>query len=51
MPFASDNADAAFFWRTLDEEMIEAPADCALRLPDGSFYLTDLTRLYTGFEE
>ena len=31
--------------------MIEAPADCALRLPDGSFYLTDLTRLYTGFEE
>ena len=50
MPFASDNADAAFFWRTLDEQMIEAPADCALRLPDGSFYLTDLTRLFTGFE-
>jgi hypothetical protein len=50
MPFASDNADAAFFWRTLDEQMIEAPADCALRMPDGSFYLTDLTRLYTGFE-
>ena len=50
MPFASDNADAAFFWRTLDEQMIEAPADCALRLPDGTFYLTDLTRLYTGFE-
>lgn len=50
MPFASDNADAAFFWRTLDEQMIEAPADCALRMPDGSFYLTDLTRLHTGFE-
>ena len=50
MPPALDNADAAFFWRTLDEEMIEAPADCVLRLPDGSFYITDLTRLYTGFE-
>ena len=50
MPFASDDADAAFFWRTLDEQMVEAPADCALRLPDGTFYLTDLTRLYTGFE-
>lgn len=50
MPSAADNADAAFFWRTLDEQLIEAPADCALRLPDGSFYVTDLTRLYTGFE-
>ena len=51
MPSAADNADAAFFWRTLDEQMIEAPADCALRLPDGSFYVTDLTRLCAGFEE
>ena len=51
MPHARDNADAAFFWRTLDETMIEAPADCVLRLPDGSFYVTDLTRLSTGFEE
>ncbi len=50
MPHAMDNADASFFWRTLDELMVEAPADCALRLPDGSFYLTDLTRLSTGFE-
>ena len=51
MPLARDNADAAFFWRTLDEQMIEAPADCVLRLPDGSFYVTDLTRISTGFEE
>ena len=51
MPHARDNADAAFFWRTLDEAMIETPADCALRLPDGSFYVTDLTRLSAGFEE
>ncbi len=51
IPPALDDADTAFFWHTLDEQMIEAPADCAMRLPDGSFYLTDLTRLSTGFEE
>jgi len=48
---ASDDADAAFFRRTLDEQMIETPADSIRRLPDGAFYLTDLTRLTAGFEE
>ncbi len=50
MPPAIDDADAAFFWRTLDEMLIELPAASAMRLPDGSFYLTDLTHMYTGFE-
>ena len=45
-----DDPDLAFFWRTLDEQMIEAPASSVGRLPNGSFYLTDLTQLYTGFE-
>ena len=49
-PPALDEADAAFFRRTLDEAMIEAPAESIRRLPDGTFYVTDLTRLYTGFE-
>ena len=49
-PPALDDADAAFFRRTLDEAMIEAPAESIRRLPDGTFYVTDLTRLYTGFE-
>ena len=51
MPFASENADAAFFWRTLDEQMIEAPASSVGRLPNGSFYLTDLRCISAGFEE
>ena len=46
----ANDADAAFFRRTLDEQLIEAPADCVKRLPDGSFHLTDLTRLSCGFE-
>lgn len=47
---APDDADAAFFRRTLDEQLIEVPEDSIRRLPDGSFYLADLTRMYTGFE-
>ena len=50
-PSASNDADAAFFWRTLDEAMIEAPASSVMRLPDGSFYLTDPTCISAGFEE
>ncbi|MBQ7730883.1 MAG: hypothetical protein IJT68_03480 [Lentisphaeria bacterium] len=50
VPSAPDDADTAFFRRTLEEQMIEAPADAIRRLPDGSFYLTGLTRLKTGFE-
>ena len=45
-----NDADAAFFHRTLDEQMIDAPEDSIRRQQDGSFYLTDLTRLHTGFE-
>ena len=51
MPPASGNTDATFFWRGLDEAMIEAPASSAMRLADGSFYLTDLTCVSAGFEE
>lgn len=47
---ASDDADAAFFRRTLEEQLIEAPEDSIRRLRDGSFYLTDLTRISAGFE-
>lgn len=47
----ADDPDAAFFWRTMDEQMIEAPASSVGRLPDGSFYLTDLTQVHAGFEE
>ncbi len=46
-----DDPDLAFFWRTLDEQMIETPASSVGRLPNGSFYLTDLTQLYAGFED
>ncbi len=49
--FSSDDPDVAFFWRTMDEEMIEAPASSVGRLPNGAFYLTDLTCVSTGFEE
>ncbi len=49
--FANGDPDVAFFWRTLDEMMIETPASSVCRLPDGSFYLTDLTHVYAGFEE
>ena len=45
-----DDPDVAFFWRTLDEEMIEAPASSVGRLPNGSFYLTDLMQVRAGFE-
>lgn len=49
--FSSDDPEAAFFWRTLDEQMIEAPASSVGRLPNGAFYLTDLTQIRAGFEE
>lgn len=49
--FPHNDPEAAFFWRTLDEQMIEAPASSVGRLPDGSFYLTDLTQIRAGFEE
>ena len=48
--FSSDDPDVAFFWRTLDEQMIETPASNVVRLPNGAFYLTDLRQLYAGFE-
>jgi len=47
----NDDPDLAFFWRTLDEQMIEAPASSVGRLPNGSFYLTDLRCISAGFEE
>lgn len=47
---ASDDADMAFFWHTMDEQMIETPANGVCRLDDGSFYLSDLTRICAGFE-
>ena len=46
-----DDPDLAFFWRTLDEQMIEAPASSVGRLRNGAFYLTDLTQIRAGFEE
>ena len=49
-PNATD-PEAAFFWRTMDEQLIETPASSIGRLPNGSFYLTDLTQLYAGFED
>ena len=49
--FSNDDADVAFFWRTMDEQMIETPANSVRRLQNGSFYLTDLTCVFTGFEE
>ena len=48
--FTIDDPDVAFFWHTMDEQMIEMPASSVGRLPDGSFYLTDLRASYTGFE-
>ena len=45
-----NDPDAAFFWRTMDEQMIETPGSGVMRTPDGAFYLTDLTQIYTGFE-
>lgn len=49
--FSNDDPDTAFFWRTMDEQLIEAPASSVGRLPNGSFYLTDLTRITAGFED
>lgn len=46
-----DDPEVVFFWRTLDEQMIEAPASSVGRLPNGAFYLTDLTQIRAGFEE
>jgi hypothetical protein len=51
MPSAPDNPDAAFWLRTLDEAMIEAPADAVCRQPGGFLYLRDLRKLHAGFEE
>ena len=49
--FSTNGPDVTFFWRTMDELLIETPASNVGRLPDGSFYLTDLTRINAGFEE
>ena len=51
MPPAPDDADAAFWLRTLNEAMIEAPADAVCRQPGGFLYLRDLRKLHVGFEE
>ena len=50
VPATPDDADAAFFRRTLEEQLIEVPDDNIRRLPDGSFYLADVTHMYTGAE-
>lgn len=50
MPPAPDDPDTAFSRRTLEELEIEGAADSVRRLPNGTFYLPDLTRLHTGFE-
>ncbi len=49
--FSTNGPDVTFFWRTMDELLIETPASNVGRLPDGLFYLTDLTRINAGFEE
>ena len=50
MPPAPVNPEAAFWIRSLDEQMIDAPADTVCR-QDGFLYLTDITKISTGFEE
>ena len=49
-PPAPDDPDLAFFLRTMEEQMMNAPRESVCRLPGGSFYLRDLTGVYTGFE-
>ena len=50
MPPAPGDANTAFDLRSLDEQMIEAPADAVCRLPEGFLYLRDIKGLFTGFE-
>ena len=49
-PPSPDDPEFAFFRKTLDELMIEAPPETIRRLPDGAFYLTCVDRVYTGIE-
>lgn len=49
MPPAPDDPEAAFARRTLEEQMIDAPADAIYR-QDGFLYIRDIRGLVTGFE-
>ena len=50
MPPAPGDPDAAFCLRTLEEQLIEAPAEAVCRLPGGFLYVRDIKGLVTGFE-